>query len=105
MKKNNIFTEEGQTRFRNTLRQVKFFLLIMVLVALASAYGIHRFWVLPNLTPLQRVYVPQYLQSTVKSYLPHSQSRYTYLVTISSDCGYRHGNEARRSIEFAMGES
>lgn len=85
MKKNNIFTEEGQTRFRNTLRQVRFFLLIMVPVALASTYGIHRFWVLPSLTPLQRVYVPQYLQSTVKSYLPHSESLYTYLVIIVND--------------------
>jgi hypothetical protein len=85
LKKNNIFTEEGQTRFRNTLRQVRFFLLIMVPVALASAYGIHRFWVTPNLTPLQRIYIRQYVYCTVKSYLPRSQSRYTYLVVIASD--------------------
>jgi hypothetical protein len=85
LKKNNIFTEEGQTRFRNTLRQVRFFLLIMVPVALASAYGIHRFWVTPSLTPLQRIYLRQYVYCTVKSYLPRSRSRYTYLVVIASD--------------------
>ena len=48
--KNNIFTEEGQTRFRNTLRQVRFFFLIMVPVSLACAYGIHRFWVKNEIT-------------------------------------------------------
>ena len=85
MKKSNIFTEEGQTRFRNTLRQVRFFFLIMVPVSLASAYGIHYFWVTPNLTPLQRIYLRQYVYCTVKSYLPRSQSRYTYMVVIVTD--------------------
>jgi hypothetical protein len=85
LKKSNIFTEEGQTRFRNTLRQVRFFFLIMVPVSLASAYGIHYFWVTPNLTPLQRIYLRQYVYCTVKSYLPRSQSRYTYMVVIVTD--------------------
>ncbi len=96
MKKNNIFTEEGQTRFRNTLRQVRFFLLIMVPVALASAYGMHRFWVMPNLTPLQRIYLRQYLRGTVKSYLPRSQSRYTYLVVVVSD------PKTKRDVEIGI---
>ena len=81
MKKSNIFTEEGQTRFRNTLHQVRFFFLIMVPVSLACAYGLHRFWVTPSLTPLQRIYLRQYVYSTFKSYL-RSQSRYTYMVVI-----------------------
>jgi hypothetical protein len=85
LKKNNIFTEEGQTRFRNTLRQVRFFVLIMVPVALACGYGIHHFWVTANLTPLQRIYLRQYLYCSVKSYLPHSRSRYTYLIVVVSD--------------------
>ena len=96
MKKNNIFTEEGQTRFRNTLRQVRFFTLVMVLVALASAYGIHHFWVKPNLTPLQRIYLRQYLRGTIKSYLPRSQSRYTYLVIIVSD------PKTKRDVEIGV---
>ena len=83
MKKNNIFTEEGQTRFRNTLRQVRFFLLIMVPVAVGCGFAIHCLWVMPSLTPLQRIYLRQYLQSTVKSYLPHPESLYTHLGTLS----------------------
>lgn len=85
MKKNNIITEEGQTRFRNTLRQVRFFLLLMVPVAVGCGFAIHYLWVMPSLTPLQRIYLRQYLQSTVKSYLPHSESLYTHLVIIVND--------------------
>ena len=85
MKKNNIFTEEGQTRFRNTLRQVRYSLLIMVPVAVSGGVAIHSLWVMPSFTPLQRIYLSQYLRSTVKSYLPRSQSRYTYLVITVSD--------------------
>lgn len=85
MKKNNIFTEEGQTRFRNTLRQIRNFSLIMFIVALGSGVAIHFIWVMPSLTPLQRIYLRQYLRSTVKSYLPRSQSRYTYLVIVVND--------------------
>jgi hypothetical protein len=96
LKKNNIFTEEGQTRFRNTLRQVRFFFLIMVLVSLACAYGIHRFWVTPNLTPLQRTYLRQYIYCTVKSYLPRSQSRYTYMVIVVTD------PKTKRDIEIGV---
>ena len=96
MKKNNIFTEEGQTRFRNTLRQVRFFFLIMVPLSLASTYGIHRFWVTPNLTPLQRIYLRQYVYSTFKSYLPRSQSRYTYMVVIVTD------PKTKRDVEFGV---
>lgn len=85
MKKNNIFTEEGQTRFRNTLRQVRFFVLIMVFVASGSGVALHFFLVTPGLTPLQRIYLRQYLRSTVKSYLPRSQSRYTLLMIVIQD--------------------
>ncbi len=85
MKKNNVFTEEGQTQLRNTLRQVRFFFLLMLPVTLASAYGIHRFWVKPNFTPLQHVYFRQYLRSSVKSYLPRSRSPYTYMSIVVTD--------------------
>jgi hypothetical protein len=85
LKKNIIFTEEGQTRFRKTLRQIRFLLLVMVPVAVGCGFAIHYLWVIPSLTPLQRIYLRQYLQSTVKSYLPHSESLYTYLVIIVND--------------------
>lgn len=85
MKKNNVFTEEGQTQLRNMLRQVRFFFLLMLPVALTCSYGIHRFSVKPNLTPLQRVYFGQYLRSSVKSYLPRSRSLYTYMSIVVTD--------------------
>jgi hypothetical protein len=85
LKKNNIFTEEGQTRFRNTLRQVRYFVLAMVFVAGAGGVVIHVFWVMPNLTPLQQTYLSDYPRSSVKSYLPRSQSSYSYLVIVVND--------------------
>jgi len=57
----------------------------MFLVAGAWGYVIHSYWVRPNLAPLQRVYLRQYLRSTVKSYIPKSRSRYTYMLGTVSD--------------------
>jgi len=68
----------------------------MVPVSLASAYGIHYFWVTPNLTPLQRIYLRQYVYCTVKSYLPRSQSRYTYMVVIVTD------PKTKRDVEIGV---
>jgi len=85
MRRNNILTEEGQTRFRNTLRRVKWYLLIMACVALGSAYAIHRFWLKPNFTPLQRVYLRQYVWSTAKSNLHNSRSTYKFLTATRTD--------------------
>ncbi len=39
---------------------------LMFLIGGASGYGIHRYWVSPSLTPLQRVYFKQYLKSTYR---------------------------------------
>jgi hypothetical protein len=57
----------------------------MFLIAGASGYGIHRYWVNAELTPLQRVYFKQYLKSTYRSYLPNSRSRYTTLTRTIAD--------------------
>jgi len=57
----------------------------MFLIAGASGYGIHRYWVSAELTPLQRVYFKQYLKSTYRSYLPNSRSRYTTLTRTVAD--------------------
>ena len=57
----------------------------MFLIAGACGYVIHSYWVQPNLTPLQRVYLRQYLRSTVKSYRTSSRSRYTYMLGTVSD--------------------
>src|SRR5260370_5512793 len=51
----------------------------MFLVAGASAYVIHRYWVTINLTIMQRVYFKQYLKSTWRSAFSNSRSQYTTL--------------------------
>jgi hypothetical protein len=58
---------------------------LMFLIAGASGYGIHRYWVSADLTPLQRVYFKQYLKSTYRSYLPNARSRYTTLTRMIAD--------------------
>jgi hypothetical protein len=85
LKRNNILTEEGQTRFRNTLRRVKWYVLVMAFASLGSAYGIHRLWIKPGFTPLQRVYLKQYAWSTVRTSLPNSRSTYKFLTATRTD--------------------
>ena len=85
LKRNNILTEEGQTRFRNTMRRVKWYVLLMALVAVGSAYGIHRLWIKPSFTPLQRVYLGQYFWSTFRSNLPNFRSTYKFLTATRTD--------------------
>jgi hypothetical protein len=96
MKRNNIFTEEGQTRFRNTLRRVKWYVLIAVGLALGGAYGIHRLWVKPGLTPLQRVYLSQYLWSTLRSNQANSHANYKFLTATTTD--RKTGREVRHYL-------
>lgn len=85
MKRNNILTEEGQTRFRNTLQRVKWYILLMAFASLGSAYGIHRLWIKPSFTPLQRVYLGQYFWSTFRANLRNSRSTYKFLIARRTD--------------------
>src|SRR5260370_22353721 len=80
-----FLTEEGRTRRKNAVRRICVYATLMLLIAGASSYAIHRYWVSPNLTPLQRVYFKQYLKSTYRSYLPNARSRYTTLSAILID--------------------
>lgn len=80
-----FLTEEGRTRSKNAARRISAYAVLMFLIAGASGYGIHRYWVSPDLTPLQRVYFKQYLKSSYRSYLPNSKSRYTTLSAITTD--------------------
>ena len=80
-----FLTEEGRTRRKNAARRICVYATLMFLIAGASGYGIHRYWVSPSLTPLQRVYFKQYLKSTYRSYLPNSRSRYTTLTRTIAD--------------------
>jgi hypothetical protein len=85
LKRNNILTEEGQTRFRNTLHRTKWYILLMAFASLGSAYGIHRLWIKPHFTPLQCVYLRQYFWSTFRTNLRNSQSTYKFLTTTRTD--------------------
>ena len=96
MKRNNILTEEGQTRFRNTLHRVKWYILLMTFAALGSAYGIHRLWIKPNFTPLQRVYLGQYFWSTVRANLRNSRSTYKFLIATRTD------RNTGRDVDFGL---
>lgn len=80
-----FLTEEGRTRSKNAARRISAYAVLMLLIAGATSYAIHRYWVSPNLTPLQRVYFKQYWKSTYRSYLPNARSRYTTLSAILID--------------------
>ncbi len=80
-----FLTEEGRTRSKNAARRMSAYAVLMFLIAGASGYVIHRYWVSADLTPLQRVYFKQYLKSSYRSYLPNSKSRYTTLAALIVD--------------------
>ncbi|HKR59284.1 MAG TPA: hypothetical protein VJS64_06080 [Pyrinomonadaceae bacterium] len=80
-----FLTEEGRTRNKNAARRVCVYATFMFLIAGASGYAVHRYWVSPDLSPLQRVYLKQYLKSTYRSYLPNARSRYTTLTRTIAD--------------------
>lgn len=80
-----FLTEEGHTRARNTFQRVRLFAALMFLAAALAGVALHFYWVKPNLTPLQRIYLRQYVRSTFKSYMPRSRSRYTFLTGVVRD--------------------
>ena len=80
-----FLTEEGRTKRKNAARRICVYATLMFLIAGASGYGIHRYWVSPNLTPLQRVYFKQYLKSSYRSYFSNGRSRYTTLTRTVED--------------------
>jgi len=80
-----FLTEEGRTRRKNAARRICVYATLMFLIAGAASYVIHRYWISPQLTPLQRVYFKQYLKSTYRSYLPNTKSHYTTLSAILID--------------------
>jgi len=80
-----FLTEEGHTRARNTFQRVRLFAAFMFLAAGLAGVALHYYWVKPNLTPLQRIYLRQYVRSTFKGYMPRSRSRYTFLTGVVRD--------------------
>lgn len=80
-----LLTEEGHTHARNTVQRIRLFAVLMFLLAGPCGFALHWYWVKPSLTPLQRIYLRQYLRSTVKSYIPRSRSRYTFMTGVVRD--------------------
>jgi hypothetical protein len=81
----NLFTEEGRTRFVNASGRYAAYALLWVLLSLAAGVGTYVLYVRGNLTPMQRVYFPQYFtsawRSTLRGVLPLvSRSYYVVLV-------------------------
>src|SRR6267143_460704 len=82
-----FLTEEGRTRRKNATRRICVYATVMFAFAGAAAYGIHRYWVTLSLSTMQRVYFKQYLNSSWRSYLPNSKSKYTTLARTVIDPG------------------
>ncbi len=80
-----FLTEEGRTRSKNAFRRFCAYAVVMFLVAGAGGYGIYRYWVSGNLTPLQQVYFKQYLKSSWRGYLRNTRSHYTTLARTITD--------------------
>ena len=80
-----LLTEEGHTRARNTIQRIRLFAVLMFLLSGPCGFALHYYWVWPSLTPLQRIYLRQYMRSTVKSYIPRSRSRYTFMAGLVRD--------------------
>lgn len=59
----NLFTEEGRTRFVNASGRYAAYALVWLLLSLAAGVGTYFVYVRGNLTPMQRVYLPQYFTS------------------------------------------
>jgi len=80
-----FLTEEGRTRSKNGFRRFCAYAVVMFLIAGACGYLIHRYWVTPQFTVLQRVYFKQYLRSCYRSYLRNTRSHYTTLARTVTD--------------------
>lgn len=63
----NPFTEEGRTRFRNFERRLGGYFLVSALLGMAAGVGCFRLWTRGNMTPLQKLYLGQYVLGSLKA--------------------------------------
>ena len=64
-----FFTEEGRTRLKNAGRRYAVYALVWLVLSLAAGVGTYFVYVRGNLTPMQRIYLPQYFTSAWRSSL------------------------------------
>lgn len=80
MKRTNLFTEEGRTRLKNFRSRCFWYLLLGLVAALITLLAIYALYLRRSLTPLQRVYLVQYIKSAYLSVtLPKQESAYRLL--------------------------
>lgn len=86
MPSTSAFTEEGRTRIRNFQRRVSSYLILWILIAVATTVGCIYLRTRYGYRPLQRLYLSQYIMATIKSFMPLKKpSRYTVLVRVVRD--------------------
>lgn len=86
MASKNAFTEEGRTRLRNFQRRTSTYFVLCVFIGLLATGGCIFLKTRYAYRPLQRLYLPQYLKASIKSFLPLKKpSRYTLLVRVNND--------------------
>ena len=86
MASKSAFTEEGRTRIRNFQRRVSSYLIVWILIAVATAVGCVYLRTRYGYRPLQRLYLSQYIKASIKSFLSlKKSSRYTVLVRVVRD--------------------
>jgi hypothetical protein len=83
--KASLFTEEGRTK-RSGRHLLMFLALIWLGVSSFGGYLVYQYHTKANLTPLQRVYLPEYWRSARRSLLPFDpQSAYLLLTRTGVD--------------------
>jgi predicted negative regulator of RcsB-dependent stress response len=63
----NLFTEEGRTRFRNFWRRLGGYLIVSLILGVLAGFGFFRYWTRANMTPLQKLYLRQYCLGSAKA--------------------------------------
>lgn len=78
--KNNIFTEEGRTRFRNFKVRLRGYLAASLIIGAAAGYLFYAKVTWPGFAPLQKIYLYPYAVASLKSWLlTDSENTYTVL--------------------------
>ena len=89
MASHSALTEEGRTRIRNFQQRLISYVLVWIVIGIGVSTGAVWLKTRYGYLPLQRLYLPQYIRSSVKSLIHHTRpSRYVILVrTISHSNG------------------
>ena len=86
MASRSALTEEGRTRIRNFSGRLNSYLVVWVLVGVGVVVGCIWLRTRYGYLPLQRLYLSQYVKSSIKSFIsPNRTSNYTILVRLIED--------------------